>query len=401
MVVIPSRMGRLNKRALLGRLQSMRTASRASLAKSLGMSQPTAGKIVDELIEMGVVEEYSAAPPQENGNERAFEPPAKVGRPARMLRLNGTIGRFLCIQLGVTETSFASLPLAGAWEDHWKFHLPTPNSAPAWLKQLQKAARQLQQKRFWGVLVSVPGIVDEKKRQVLFSPNLHWTEGADLIRLIRNVWDSPMVLLQEERALALGHHAVAPSSDDFLLVDFGDGVGGTVLVGGKLYAHPLPLSGELGHTPVYGNERACGCGAVGCMETLLSTRGLLQSFAEHSPSETHTWPGFAKHVSQRGVAPWLGQSLDAAAIIVAGALNVLGLRHVVVTGGLNDLSPVVMQHFSEVVSRGAMWGRFGKIEVNTAPRRRIAGLVAVGIDRLVVPMAETEPRHETAAHAVR
>ncbi len=57
MVIIPSKMGRLNKRALLDRLQIMGTASRATLAKSIGLSQPTAGKIVDQLLEMEVVEE--------------------------------------------------------------------------------------------------------------------------------------------------------------------------------------------------------------------------------------------------------------------------------------------------------------------------------------------------------
>jgi hypothetical protein len=52
-------MGRLNMRALLRRLQQMGTASRADLAKSLGMSQPTAGRIVDQLLELGVLEELS------------------------------------------------------------------------------------------------------------------------------------------------------------------------------------------------------------------------------------------------------------------------------------------------------------------------------------------------------
>src|SRR5258708_17414467 len=171
MVVIPSRMGRLNKRSLLGRLQMMRTASRASLAKSLGMSQRTAGKIVDELIEMGVVEEFSVAPPPENGNDRNLESPGKVGRPARMLRLNGTAGRFLCIQLGVTETSFASLPLAGACEDNWKFHLTTPQSPLARLKQLKKAARQLPQKHICGALVSEPRLESRENGPGALFPN--------------------------------------------------------------------------------------------------------------------------------------------------------------------------------------------------------------------------------------
>ena len=57
MIYVPSRMGQLNRRALLRQLQKLDVASRADLAKALGMSQPTAGKIVDELIAAGVLEE--------------------------------------------------------------------------------------------------------------------------------------------------------------------------------------------------------------------------------------------------------------------------------------------------------------------------------------------------------
>ena len=56
MIVVPSRMGRINKRTLLGRLQKMGQGSRAELARLLGISQPTAGRIVDELLEAEVLE---------------------------------------------------------------------------------------------------------------------------------------------------------------------------------------------------------------------------------------------------------------------------------------------------------------------------------------------------------
>ena len=95
--------------------------------------------------------------------------------------------------------------------------------------------------------------------------------------------------------------------------------------------------------------------------------------------------------------PWLVETLDAAADIIAGALNVLGLRRVIVTGSLVDLPPVVIRHLAEGVSRGALWGRFGNVHVEGAPRRRIAGLVSVGIDRLVVPMAGTEADKQLAS----
>ena len=390
MVVVPSKMGRLNKRALLDRLQIMGVASRAGLAKSIGLSQPTAGKIVDQLIAMGVIEEVDSTEPELTNGEREAASAAKVGRPGRMLRLNRAPVRFLAIQLGVSETSLAPLPLGVSGEDQWTLNIPTPDSAKAWRQQLQKAAAKLKQKQFWGVLVSVPGIVDEKNGRVLFSPNLHWTESANLTELLKSVWDAPVILMQEERALALGHQAIHPGSDGFLLVDFGEGVGGTIVINGKLYTNPLPLSGELGHTPVRGNKRPCGCGAIGCLETLISTRGLLQSFAENSPSGQNTLSALSREISENGLMPWLVETLDNAAAIIAGALNVLGLRRVIVTGSLVDLPPAVIHHLADAISRGALWGRFGKVHVEGAPRRRIAGLVSVGIDRLVVPMTDIE-----------
>jgi predicted NBD/HSP70 family sugar kinase len=385
-VVVPAKMGWINKRTLLWRLQRMGVASRADLARSLGMSYPTAGKIADELLELGVLEEV-------NGDEgigridvaRATVPPARMGRPGRMLRLNRSEARFLGIQLGVSRTSLSPLPVGADQEDHWAVEVDTPASADGWVRELRRASSEIAAKDFWGVLVSVPGIVDERSGRVWFSPNLHWTETVELAGLIQQVWSAPVVLVQEERALALGHQYLDPQSEDFLLVDFGDGVGGAAILGGKLHESPLPLSGELGHTPVPGNRRRCGCGAVGCVETLVSTRGLLQSCTEEHGSASESWSALCATVKHKGVEPWLSVTLDTTASVIAGALNVLGLNHVVVSGSLTDLPSAVMDYLSAAIVKGAMWARFGQVKVEAAPRRRTAGLVAVGLDRVVLP----------------
>jgi hypothetical protein len=80
----------------------------------------------------------------------------------------------------------------------------------------------------------------------------------------------------------------------------------------------------------------------------------------------------------------LRETLEATARVVAGALNVLGVRRLVITGRLTEL-PVCIDYLSAEVMKGAMWGRFGEILCQTAPHRRAAGLVAAGIDRLVLP----------------
>src|SRR4030042_4398503 len=168
MVLIPAKMGRINKRALVGRLQRIGEASRADLAKSLGLSQPTAGKIADELLRVDVLEEVE----EEAAAHRGGDPKNRVGRPGRILRLSRRRTRFLAIELGVNDTNLAALPVGAAPEDRWTVQVQTPATADGWVQQLRAAASKLPQREFWGVLVSVPGIVDEPGSRVLFSPNL-------------------------------------------------------------------------------------------------------------------------------------------------------------------------------------------------------------------------------------
>jgi len=375
-------MGRLNKRALIRQLQKAGVSSRADLAKSLGMSQPTAGKIADELIAAEVLEEIEVQ--GTNGSESGLR-----GRPGRKLQLNQSKSRLLAIQLGLHETTVARLSLGIPDADKWHFTFSLarnePHPARVWEKNLRAAAKKIGGTGYFGVLLSVPGIVDETTNRILFSPNIHWTEKADLANIVRRVWNLPVLLVQEERALALGHHLANPDCEDFLLVDFGEGVGGAIIVDGKPLANPLPISGEIGHTPVLGNRRQCGCGATGCMETLVSLRGLLESFSAATRRKNNSWPQLREHISQNGIEPWLAHSLDAAATAIAGSLNVLGLRRVVITGSLTELPASVLAHLSRAVQNGSMWAKFGQVECVAAPRRRTAGLIAVGLDRLIVP----------------
>ena len=301
MIYVPSRMGQLNRRALLRQLQKLGVASRAELAKALGMSQPTAGKIVDELIAMDVLEEVAvslAEPGERDGGDAIIQ----LGRPGRMLRLNQSRAKFLAIQLGVKTTTVTGLTLGMVDADRWQFAFEVANTetapARAWEKKLRATAKAFGTEDFMGVLLSVPGVVDETANRILFSPNIHWTETADLAAIVRRVWNVPVLLVQEERALALGHQLANPGCEDFMLVDFGEGVGGAIIIEGKPLANPLPISGEIGHTPVPGNRRPCGCGATGCMETLVSRRGLLESFSAAGAGRENSWPELCESISR-------------------------------------------------------------------------------------------------------
>jgi len=326
---LPASLRRTNQRTVISLLLRLGSASRADLAKAAGISQPTAGKITLDLLRLGVLQEAGSAADQP-GNGGGTQ---RLGRPGQLLQLDARRRRFLAIELGVSATRVSALPVAVKLRDEWDHTFATPQSAEAWLKRLEGVVLEVSRSHLWGVLISVPGIVDEAAGKVLFSPNLHWLEKVDLAQWVQRVWKLPVLLMQEIRALALGHLTAEPIGEDFFLVDFGEGVGGAIVLDGRLYTHPMPLSGEFGHTPVPGNARTCGCGAVGCLETLVSWHGLIESF-EHARSRgsdggrgqpvrnrlaVESWEALVRQVGEHGLEPWLVQTLEATGKVIAGA----------------------------------------------------------------------------------
>ena len=375
MYLHPSQLRAANTRRVFRVLLARGGCSRAELARVLGLSSVTAGKVVDELIAKGLVEEDDGG--------RAPDAVVFMGRPPRTVRPSTT--RVLpAIEIGVRRTRVLEVDLSGH-EAAPGSEFTTPRTLKKFAELLGQAGQPVAGDPPAAVLVSVPGVLDASAERVLFSPNLHWTEGAGLLETIGGLWGAPVCAVQEVQALALGHQAAADAPESFLLVDFGDGVGGAVMTGGQLFHGPMPLAGELGHTGVQGNRRRCSCGSVGCLETLVSRGGLLESFRQARHQPRATWAQLHSHVRASGVEPWLMRSIDAAAVVIAGGINLLGLGHIVLTGHLPLLHPAVGEAFEERVSEHALLGRFGRLDCRTAPRRRPLGLLVAAADRILLP----------------
>ena len=363
-----------NQATLLEQLLGRRAASRAELAKATGMSKPTVGKIIDDLVRAGVVEELRISDDGRPG----------LGRPGKQLRLATTRNRFVVVELGVESTRISALPPAPPEHERWEVQFKTPTSAEAWQERVVHGAESLDVKRPWAVLVSTPGVVDERAGRVLLSPNLHWTEQADLPWMLRQIWSTPVGLVQEVRAMALGELGTRPDRDDFMLVDIADGVGGAVMIDGRPYQGSLPMSGEIGHTPIPGNNRACGCGGRGCVETLANERGMVQSLREAKGSATATFADVIR-AAEKELPQWMRATFDAAAMCIAAGLNAYGVRRVVLVGRITELPVPATDYLIGAIQRSAMWSRFDAVAVTLAPKRRARGLIVAGIQRFVMP----------------
>jgi predicted NBD/HSP70 family sugar kinase len=106
---------------------------------------------------------------------------------------------------------------------------------------------------------------------------------------------------------------------------------------------------------------------------------MLTSATEHGNAVT--WPQLLKQLADKPLPDWMKKTLEAGAITIASALNVLGLREVVLTGAFAQLPPECIAHLQEAVRADAMWARFGNVTCRTAQRHRQAGMVSMAIDR--------------------
>jgi predicted NBD/HSP70 family sugar kinase len=371
---IPASLRLTNQVTILEQLLERKAASRAELAKATGMSKPTTGKIIDDLVHAGVVEEFKLVDGQR----------PSVGRPGKQLRLATGRPHFVVMELGVEWTRFSALPPSPPESEHWQVQFKTPTTPDAWLERVVQSAEKVDLKRPWAVLISTPGVVDERAARVLLSPNLHWSEHADLAWMVGQVWPAPVALVQEVRALALGELGARSDNDDFLLIDIADGVGGALMLGGRVYQGPLPMSGEIGHTPIPGNTRLCGCGGRGCLETLASERGLIQSHRESKGHGT-TFADVAR-AAERELPAWMRATFDAVATCVSAGLNIYGVRRAVLVGRVTELPAPATDYLIGAIQRAALWSRFDAVAVTLAPKRRARGLLVAGIHRFVMPV---------------
>jgi len=369
----------MHQRRIIETVARSGSISRSDVARATGMSQPTVSRIVDQLLSRHILAESDEdTSSSDNGSAKVA---AVLGRPSTLLELDRRRPRFGIVQLGVRNTRLAVLPVAIPSEDKWQTEFPTPTSAQAWFRQLAKVWKPHRDKGLKTV-VSLPGVVDETTGKSYLSPNVRWLEKADLGEDLRDIFGPDVVFKQEIRLLALGQLAAEPETGDFLLVDSGNGVGAAAIIGGSLFTGGIPLSGEIGHVAVPGNQRQCGCGAIGCLETLITRGGILASAAEHG--QPKTWPALIDYLTDRPLPQWLKQSLESTAVDIAAALNLLGLRQVILTGAFRELPPSCVDYLTESVRQHAMWARFGEISVRTAPRRRQAGVVSVALDTMLL-----------------
>jgi len=126
--------------------------------------------------------------------------------------------------------------------------------------------------------VGVPGVTDMQRGVVIFSPNLRgiW-RNVPLKRKLEAELNTPVAVANDVRAFTLAEYRFGAGRGTRNLVGLaiGTGIGGGLIIEGKLYTGLDTSGGELGHIIIDYNGPRCGCGSYGCVEALAAAPAII------------------------------------------------------------------------------------------------------------------------------
>ncbi|MBR8707995.1 ROK family protein [Bacteroides pyogenes] len=276
------------------------------------------------------------------------------------------------IDLGGTSIKYALIDNKGTVLFQNKLASKAEVSAEAVIGQLVKAVKEAKEfaagqgYTVEGVGIGTPGIVDASNRIVLGgSDNIEGWVNVPLADRIEAETELPAVLENDANAMGLGEtmYGAGRGATHIVFLTVGTGIGGAVVIGGKLFNGFANRGTELGHIPLIHNGEPCTCGSVGCLEQYASASALIRRFKKRIAAANITCPAeeingeLIVRLYRQGdptAIESLEEHFDFLGRGIAGLINIFSPQKVVIGGGLSEAGDFYIRKVSEKAHRYAM-----------------------------------------------
>lgn len=232
-----------------------------------------------------------------------------------------------------------------------------------------------------GVGVGVPGLFDREAGTIELFPNLPgpWP-GVPLRDRLRTGLGLPVSLINDARAftLAEGTLGAGRGCRTVACVTLGTGIGGGVMIDGRLHHGANGRAGEIGHQVVVEDGPPCGCGNRGCVEPLAQAATLARLAGRETAAEVYAGAAAGDercHAPIREVARYLGHGL-------ANVTTVLVPDRIVIGGGIAAAGELVLEPVREVVRARAPLVEPDRIDIVAASLGPEAGAIGAALAAL-------------------
>lgn len=345
---------RHNARLVLRTIYDHELISRAEIARLTNLTATTVSNVIGELMAEGVVEEVGSA-----STERG-KPPTLVAlqRDARhllALNLAQNLFRGGIFNLRGELLQQECIPAAGLQGD----------AALEGVQMLVDGLLAQVNRPLLGIGIGAPGLIDVGQGVISRAVNLCWYD-LPLAHLLGERYGLPIHVVNDNQASLLAEHLFGHYRNvaDLVVTRIGRGIGAGIMVNGEPIYHPG--AGEIGHVTVVEEGERCSCGNRGCLETVASSRAVVQRatrlVADHPHSRLAALAATRSDLDiQAVIEAWqagdrfldpvvedVGRYLG---IAIAHLVGILGTTCILLCGSVTGFGPPLLQRIREEVER--------------------------------------------------
>lgn len=262
----------LNLRLVLKTVYDRGEISRADIARITHLTRTTVSDLVAEWIDQGLLEEVGL------GNPAGGKPPMLIsvnedGRQLISVDLSKDVFRGALVNLRGKVSHQVEIPAVGLFGDE------ILEAVCSLIDHLQDEATA----PLLGIGIATPGLVDTRHGVVRRAVNLGWT-NYPLRLLLEGHYSVPIYIANDSHIAALAEYTFGNGGQisNLVVIKVDQGIGSGIVLSGKIHYGDGFGAGEIGHLKVVENGRRCSCGNYGCLETVASTRAVVQSAREHA-----------------------------------------------------------------------------------------------------------------------
>ncbi|MCE5188565.1 MAG: ROK family transcriptional regulator [Eubacteriales bacterium] len=263
-----------NSKLVMDVIRHTKDISRTELAKKIGMTQASLTNIVNDLIQKGFLVETGEA--ESNGGRRPI-----------LLNINSTAGYVVGINLKATElccivTDFSANILICEYEP-----VEITRGVDAILEQVIGmanrciAASGVKKDDILGVGLVSAGPYDYESGVMINPPNFMGWDNVRIKEIVSSALDLPVSFEKETPAAALAEYWFGDASRSrslFLISIFDVGIGGSLVLDGRVYHGFKGGAAEIGHMTIDPTGKQCACGNFGCLETMADGRATTEHY---------------------------------------------------------------------------------------------------------------------------
>jgi glucokinase len=206
------------------------------------------------------------------------------------------------------------------------------------------------------VAVAFAGFTMSERGYVYFAPNVSQLSGLEVGSSLEKLVGRPVFVENDANCAALGEYwlGAGRGTGSLFLFTLGTGIGGGLVIDGKLWHGSHGIAGEVGHHIIDVNGPVCQCGNRGCLEAFASATAIVREYSRRRPSKSGVTPPprgtkmTAKMIFERAKAgeptarSVVARAAEALGVGIANIFNIVNPELILIGGGVSRAGSILV-----------------------------------------------------------